>query len=200
MNVMWVLARSAGLTATAALTAVMVLGILSSTDMRHRPWSRFMTAGLHRRVSYIAVCLLLIHIAAIVADNYVAIDVAEVFVPFVGQYQPFAVGLGAIACDLLLVVLATSIMMRRMPHAVWQVIHVLAYIVWPIAIVHGVLAGTDDMLTWVMSLTCGLAVGFVALTRAFTNGDREPRASPSAVQSGSGQLRTDRELSTQSQH
>jgi hypothetical protein len=58
MSILWILARSTGLAATVLLSAVMVLGILSSGDFRSRPWSRYLTNGLHRRVAYLACAML----------------------------------------------------------------------------------------------------------------------------------------------
>lgn len=172
MNVLWTIARSSGLIVTILLSAVIALGILSSADMGSRRWSRFLTTGLHRRIAYLTCAVLGIHIAAVVLDNYVDLNVVDALVPFTAEYARFAVGLGAIAVDLLIVLILSSVLRAHLPFTMWQMIHVSAYVIWPLAILHGLLAGTDDWLTLGVSLVGALAVGTVALLRMFNHLDR----------------------------
>ena len=65
MNLMWTIARSSGLIATLLLSAVVALGILSSADMGSRRWARYITAGLHRRIAYLACAMLALHLVAV---------------------------------------------------------------------------------------------------------------------------------------
>jgi len=185
VSILWILARSTGLIATVLLSAVMVLGILSSGDFRSRPWSRYLTNGMHRRVAYLACAMLGIHIAAIVADSYVSVDLLNVVVPFSSSYERFAVGLAAISIDLMLVLVITSLGRRFISFNIWQTVHVVAYAVWPLAILHGILAGTDDLLAWSISLISTLAVATVALVRFFGQSKKPTRrpavAAPAAA-------------------
>ena len=175
MNLMWTIARSSGLIATLLLSAVVALGILSSADMGSRRWPRFITAGLHRRIAYLACAMLALHLVAVIVDSYVDIGVLDLIVPFTSSYERLAVGLGAISVDLLIVLLATSLARRHLPFRLWQVVHVVAYAVWPLAILHGLLAGTDDWLALGVSMIGTLAVGAVALTRVFNHLERRPQ-------------------------
>ncbi len=165
MNLLWIISRSSGLAAVALLSAVVVLGILSSADFGSRRWSRFVTNGLHRRIAYLACAMLGLHIVAVVADSYVDVGALSVIVPFTSGYERFAVGLGALAVDSMVVIVATSLTRRHLPFRVWQAIHVIAYAAWPLAILHGVLAGSDDLLALGLSMGGALAVAAVALFR-----------------------------------
>ena len=76
-------------------------------------------------------------------DTFVSIPVTAAFVPFVSSYKTFWLGLGAIALDLLLALLATSLLRNRLGHRSWRRVHWLAYACWPIGLVHGLGIGTD---------------------------------------------------------
>lgn len=171
MSLLWIISRSSGLMATLLLSAVVALGILSSADTGSRRWSRFLTSGLHRRLAYLACTMLGLHVLAVVVDTYVDIGALNVFIPFTSSYERFAIGLGAISFDLLIVLMATSLTRRHLPFRLWQVIHLAAYAIWPLAILHGVLAGTDDWLTLAVSAAGALTVGTVALLRLFNHLD-----------------------------
>ena len=63
----------------------------------------------------------------------------------------------------------------------WQVVHVAAHhAIWPLAILHGLLAGTDDLLALGISMAGALAVGSVALFRIFSRATPRPAARATA--------------------
>src|SRR5205807_571774 len=104
--------------------------------------------------------LLAVHIASSVIDSFTPIRLVDAFVPFVSAYRPVWVGLGALAFDLLLAVLITSVLRRYLGHRAWRMVHWLAYVSWPVALVHGLATGTDVKASWLLVLTaaCALAV------------------------------------------
>jgi methionine sulfoxide reductase heme-binding subunit len=61
-------------------------------------------------------------------------------------------GLGAVAFDLLLAVLVTSLLRDRMPYRAWRAVHWLGYACWPVALWHGLGTGTDSRLPWLLAL------------------------------------------------
>ena len=65
-------------------------------------------------------------------------------------YRPIWIGLGALAFDLLLVVLATSALRHRIGYSSWRFVHWLAYLCWPIALFHALGSGSDSSLPFVL--------------------------------------------------
>ena len=63
--------------------------------------------------------------------------------PFVSSYKTFWLGLGAIALDLLLALMVTSLLRNRLGHRSWRRVHWRAYACWPIGLAHGLGIGTD---------------------------------------------------------
>jgi predicted ferric reductase len=125
-------------------------------------WPRFLTVGLHRNISLLVVVFLALHVGTTVLDEFVSIPVTAVFVPFASSYKRFWLGLGAIALDLLLALLATSLLRNRLGYRSWRRVHWLAYACWPIGLAHGLGTGTDRDAAWVFALTIGCAAAVAA--------------------------------------
>jgi DMSO/TMAO reductase YedYZ heme-binding membrane subunit len=107
-------------------------------------------------------------VATSVLDTYAGIGWWDAIVPFGSVYRPFWLGLGAVAFDLLLAVIVTSLLRGRIRYRWWRAVHWLSYACWPLAIVHAWGTGTDAGGGWVLALTIGClaAVAALAVTRA----------------------------------
>ena len=154
MKTYWYLTRASGTVSLILLTLAIVIGILSVGRVRSRRWPRFVIDGVHRSSSLMAVAFLAIHIATAVLDSFAPISLLDAVIPFAGSYRPIWLGLGAVAFDLLLAVVITSLLRQRIGHRTWQAVHWLAYGMWPIAVVHALGTGSDVQLAW-LQLTCG---------------------------------------------
>lgn len=154
----WYLARGSGLVSLVLFTVAFSLGLLTAGRVSSQRWPRFVTESLHRSISLSSLIFLTVHVASVVLDTYVSIGILEVFVPFVGSYKPMYLGLGAIALDLILVLVLTGVLRTRMPYRAWRLIHWAAYISWPVAVVHTIGIGTDQL--WSL-VTIGASVAVV---------------------------------------
>jgi DMSO/TMAO reductase YedYZ heme-binding membrane subunit len=105
-----------------------------------------------------------------VIDTYTSIPLTAAFVPFASAYKTAWLSLGAVALDLLLALVATSLVRKRLGHKAWRRVHWLAYACWPVAVAHGLGIGTDRSTTWVfvLSMMCVLAVLATAAWRLVT--------------------------------
>lgn len=159
---LWYATRAAGLVTLMALTASLTLGILNAGRFASNRWPRFLVQGLHRNLSLLALASLTLHVGTTVIDTYTSIGWPAVFLPFASSYKRFWLGLGAIACDLMLVLLVTSLLRRRIGHRMWRGIHWIGYACWPVAVVHGLGAGTDHSARWVIALTVACAAAVLA--------------------------------------
>jgi len=159
---LWYATRAAGLVTLLLLTASVLFGVLTAGRFSSERWPRFLTTGLHRNISLLVLVFLALHVGTTVLDSYVSIPVAAAFVPFLSSYKTFWLGLGAIALDLLLALVATSVVRGRLGHRSWRRVHWLAYACWPIGLAHGLGIGTDRNTTWVFALTIGCAAAVAA--------------------------------------
>ncbi len=163
----WYLTRSTGAVALLLLTLAIVLGVIDVRRWSDPRLPRFVIDSLHRNVSLLALVFLVLHILTSVLDSFASISLVDAFVPFVGSYRPFWLGLGAVAFDLILAVIVTSLLRARLGFSTWRAVHWLTYASWPIALLHGLGTGSDASSTWllVLSVVCMFALLAAVLTR-----------------------------------
>jgi predicted ferric reductase len=140
---LWYLSRGTGVVSLVLLTVVVVLGLLTRGGRQLPGLPRFAVAALHRNTSLLAVAFLAVHIGTAVLDPYVSIGALATVVPFVSSYQPVWVGMGALALDLMLAVVVTSLLRQRIGHRVWRALHLTVYASWPVALLHAFKLGPD---------------------------------------------------------
>ena len=117
---------------------------------------------------------LILHVGTTVLDTYTSIPLSAAFVPFASSYKKGWLALGAVALDLLIALVVTSLVRDRLGYRTWRRLHWLAYACWPVAVAHGLGIGTDRSVTWVFALTLGCVgcVGAAATWRIVNFGAR----------------------------
>jgi len=167
----WYLTRSTGAVTLILLTITLALGVADVTRFSSARWPRFVIDSLHRNVSLLAVLFLAIHVLTSILDGFAQIQPIDAVIPFVGSYRPLWLGLGAVALDLMLAVVLTSMLRRRMGYATWRTTHWLAYACWPIALLHGLGTGSDVQSSWLLYLSLGcLALVLTAVLARLASG------------------------------
>jgi len=152
---LWYATRATGLVSLLLLTASVLLGVLTAGRFATPRWPRFLTVGLHRNVSLLAVVFLILHVGTTVLDSYTSIQLSAAFIPFISGYKRVWVGLGAVALDLLIALIVTSVGRMRLGHRAWRLVHWCGYACWPVAVAHAVGAGTDVHRSWAAVMTIG---------------------------------------------
>lgn len=167
-HALWYTTRATGVIALVLLTITVVLGIVGVSRLESTRWPRLVTALLHKNISLLVTVFLGVHIATTLLDSFVKISPVAAILPFASSYRPFWLGLGAIAFDLILALIATSLLRSRLSYRAWRAVHVMAYASWPIALWHGLGTGTDARLPWLLALDglCVLAVAGALAWRA----------------------------------
>ncbi|MGA0878571.1 MAG: ferric reductase-like transmembrane domain-containing protein [Ilumatobacteraceae bacterium] len=163
----WYLTRASGIVAWLMLTATVIWGILLSTkafpNQRHPLWLQ----SLHRWLAGLMLAFLAIHIAALVADNYVSFGLADVTVPFASDWKPGAIAFGVLGMWLLVAVQLTSLAMRSLPRRFWRAVHFTSYVAFWLTSMHSAYAGTDrsSILYQVTAAASVLAVAWALMYR-----------------------------------
>jgi len=156
---LWYLNRATGIVLLVLMTGAIVLGVVVRRRGRLPGLPRFGVAGLHRNVALLSVVLLVAHVLSAVVDSYVEIGLVDAVVPFLSGYRPLAAGLGTLALDLIVLVVVTSLLRGRLPLGLLRWVHRLSWIMWPVALGHGISAGSDLASGWglVLVLACAVA-------------------------------------------
>jgi hypothetical protein len=132
-----------GVFALIALSAAVAAGLLATDRILMTPERRIFAQALHRTCSLIGLSALANHIMLeILAHRARLIDG---FVPFMAARSTFYMGLGTVASDLVIVIIVTGALRKRFTKGarpwIWRALHVTAYAAWPMAVLHGLLAG-----------------------------------------------------------
>lgn len=159
---LWALGRGTGLTALMLLSLSIALGVAARSGRSLPGLPRFAVSSLHRSVALGATLLVVLHVTTMVVDPYAQIDLVDVVLPFRAGYAPLWVGLGTLALDLLIVVVVTGLLRHRLNPNVFRVLHLVTYLLWPVAFVHALGSGTDTGHAWMIAVCAACAVLVVA--------------------------------------
>lgn len=161
-SALWYLGRGTGVVSLLLLTIVVVLGIVTRSGRSVLGLPRFGLVALHRSASLMAVTTLGIHVISMIADPYAQIRLIDAVLPFRAGYRPLWVGLGTLSLDLMVALVATSLLRQRLGPRVWKAIHWSAYALFPFAVMHAAGSGSDVGFTWMRAVLIGCSVVVVA--------------------------------------
>lgn len=160
---LWALGRGTGVVALVMFTIALVLGIATRSGRSVGGLGRFGVADVHRTAALTGVGLIAVHVVSLMFDPFAQLRLVDVILPFLGSYQPFYLGLGTLALDLLAVVTVVSLLRQRVGPRVFKTVHWLTYVLWPFALIHALGNGTDAGTVWMTGVA---AVCFAAVTLA----------------------------------
>ncbi|MFZ2033941.1 MAG: ferric reductase-like transmembrane domain-containing protein [Candidatus Dormiibacterota bacterium] len=166
-QLLWYTTRGAGAVSLVLLSVVVVLGLLARVRFETRGWPRFLSAAVHRDLALMTLVFLLLHIVTAVVDPFTHLGLVAALVPFGSYYRTVWLGLGTIAFELLIAIVATSLLRQHIGARVWRGIHWLAYLSWPVAVIHGIGTGTDGTAAWMLAIdiVCVVVVAAALLWR-----------------------------------
>ena len=174
-TVLWYATRGAGVVYLVLLTGVVVLGIVSAMRWQTVSWPRFLTTGFHRNLALATLIFLALHIVTAVVDPFTALGWQAAIIPFSSSYRRLWLGLGVIAIYVLLAIVLTSLLRPLFGHRTWRGVHWLAYLMWPIAVIHGIGTGTDPWFAWMLAIEAA-CIGSVVAAVAWRMGRVAPTA------------------------
>jgi methionine sulfoxide reductase heme-binding subunit len=151
MTPVWTTSRAAGLaalmTASLAISCGLLMALRIPALRRRAPALR----AIHQSLANATFALIGVHAVALLVDPVLAPGIAGLLVPFAAPYRPFATALGQIAAYGMLALGATFYVRRRIGAARWRSAHRLLPIFWLLAVVHGLLVGTDATKPWALA-------------------------------------------------
>jgi sulfoxide reductase heme-binding subunit YedZ len=161
-DALWYFARGSGVVSLILLTVVVALGVGARSGRPAFGLPRFAVSLIHRNAALLSVVFVAVHVITLLFDSYAQLRVADLVVPFIGNHSPFWQGLGTVALDLLLAIVATSLLRHRIGVRAWRIVHWAGYLSWPIALAHGLGAGSDAGTWWLWAISIGCLALVVA--------------------------------------
>ncbi|MGL5810570.1 MAG: ferric reductase-like transmembrane domain-containing protein [Nocardioides sp.] len=166
---LWFLNRSSGIVLLGLLAVVTLFGVVASHSRARGRVPSFVSQQVHRNLSLLAVILLVVHVSSAVIDTYVDIRWWHALVPFGATYKRVWMAAGAVALDLIAVVVLTSLIRTRMPAGAWRMVHLTSYAAFGLGAAHGLGIGTDaepyDSWGFQVTAACVALVGLALIWR-----------------------------------
>jgi len=186
VHVYWYLGRSAGFIAYWLLFLSVALGIAVSSrvfdGLLGRPW----VFEMHKFLSIFVLLAMLFHVLILLPDPWAKFTPVQMFIPFKSHYRPTAVALGTLCLYGSLIVSASFYLKRFIGgQKGWRWLHYTTFILFLMALAHGLLSGTDTkrQAVQISYLASGVMVLFLVFFRILATraaGGR-PRAERPAV-------------------
>lgn len=144
----WLASRASGIAAMVFLTVSVFLGLMMASKIMRRPNFRRWAIAIHEQSSLAAIFAITVHAITLIGDPWLKPGVDGVLIPFTMDYRPIYTGIGTIA-GLLAIFLGLSFYIRRdIGSKLWRNLHRATVIVYAMAIVHTLGAGTDASTHW----------------------------------------------------
>jgi sulfoxide reductase heme-binding subunit YedZ len=148
----WIVARATGVASLVALA----LSMLTGMAMRPKTLGWLSTnraiSELHSYSTVLWLPLAIVHIIALLFDSFAKVGLVDLVVPFLMPYGTFAIGLGTVSAELLVVVLIAAWSREKLTRGQWLAYHRVSYFAFAAAFLHGVLSGTDLAYPWLMGV------------------------------------------------
>ena len=142
----WLASRAAGFTALGLLTVQIALGLVLSHPTNKSTWR--LSKRLfpwHENAWVFVLAFLAAHVSSLAADPYAGVGFAGAVIPGLSSYRSAPVALGTLALWALLATGLTARYTRLLPAGAWLSIHRLSLVVFVLAWIHGLTAGSDSI-------------------------------------------------------
>ena len=168
----WHLARSSALVAYLLLWLSMLFGLLMTSRMA-RLWPGGPQAfDLHQHTSLLGLAFAIFHAIILLGDRYVVTTLDQLLIPFAYQnYAPFWVGLGQLAIYGLALVGVSFYVKEHIGRNVWRMVHFLSFAIFLLALIHGIMSGSDNsniLIRWTYWSTAG-SILFLSIYRMISS-------------------------------
>jgi sulfoxide reductase heme-binding subunit YedZ len=188
-HVWWLASRASGLVALGLITASVVLGLVMSGRIMRKPGRAAKMLALHEQLALGSLLAIAIHGITLLGDAFLNPGIKGILLPGFIAYRPLWVGLG-IGAGYLAAALGLSYYGRRRIGARrWRKAHRATIVVYVLAVLHTLGAGTDASTPWLRAwlYVSAPAVAVLLVIRMTEPWRRKRRAAarpPRAVQPG----------------
>ncbi|GEB77970.1 hypothetical protein [Sporolactobacillus inulinus] len=140
----WLIVRILGITAYLLLFCGICLGIMAGMPIwRGRKKARNRLLKTHSLLNTTGTFVAMLHPLLLIIDPYVPFSWMQLLIPFTAPKEPFLYGLGTLTLYGLLFILITTDLKNKMPVKLWRSFHLIAYVLFLLALTHGIMGGTD---------------------------------------------------------
>jgi sulfoxide reductase heme-binding subunit YedZ len=158
-HLFWLTSRAAGVSAlvlaSVAVTAGLAIGMKGARGAQLRT--------LHEALSLATLAALALHGLSLLGDDWLRASIADIAVPFAGDYRPLWTGLGIIGAYGLAALSLSYYARARIGVARWRSLHRFIAVFWLLGVAHTLGAGTDAGQPWFLALVAVVVLPPLAL-------------------------------------
>lgn len=142
-------AASVGFVSLVALWFSVIWGIVlksgwALTRVRHAT-----IYGIHQTCTLFGLCLGVVHALTQLATPGGPVRVVDEWIPFTNPGDPFGIGMGVIALEVMIALALSVLVQRRLGYHRWQALHLAAYGAFTLLVGHVLASGSDVGALWV---------------------------------------------------
>jgi methionine sulfoxide reductase heme-binding subunit len=175
-QVFWFASRAFGIVAMILLGISVAVGLAMSGRLVRRPGLPAKLRHSHESATLVTMGLIVAHAGLLLFDSYLRPGLAGITVPFMLGYRPVFTGIGVIAGWLAAILGLSFYARKRIGVRTWRFMHRFTIVVYLLALVHVVGAGTDVRSPWMVAMLTGLTAPI-----AFAFSYRMLRAAPHRI-------------------
>ena len=175
----WLASRSAGVVAFILIAAAVVLGLFLASNLSRRPGLKRDLVKVHQQLALAGLAAIAAHGLFLLGDSYVKPGLTGIAIPFTLAYRPLWTGLGILAGYLAVILGPTFYLRRRIGARRWRQIHRATVVVYALAVLHSLGAGTDGASLWFTLMVIASGIPIIVLL-ALRYGRRPARPAPAA--------------------
>lgn len=179
----WYMARAGGIVAYLLLWLATIWGIVMSNKLAKGRIAPLTVFGLHEILPLLATLFAAFHAIVLIGDSYINFNIIHILIPFTSPYEPVWTGLGTIALLFSAALVVSFYLRKQIGQRVWRMFHFTAYLAFVLALVHGLMAGSDSNFLGVqmMYVFSGATVLFFTYYRLLTH---KPKSAIAASKAG----------------
>ncbi len=163
----WLASRAAGVTSMVLVSLSVLLGLAMAAGLLQRKpaWKKSVVA-LHEQMAVAGLVAIGVHGITLLGDTWLKASPIDLVAPFFMSYKPGFTGLGVLA-GWLAALLGLSFYARKWIGAKrWRSLHRATLLVWLMAAVHTLGAGTDAGSAWLQAIVAAPAAGILLMLPA----------------------------------
>ncbi len=176
----WTTTRAAGITSYLLLYVSTVAGLLVSSKMASKR-AKAAILGVHQWSGWFGFLFGAMHGMVLLFDRYVGYSAFELAVPFASNDHRYLNGIGTLTLYISGLLILSSDLMKKLGKRVWRAIHFLAFAGYGLALLHGLLLGTDSRQGWMLAMYALTAASVLLLTAVRIYGARQKKPSPEYI-------------------
>lgn len=164
----WLASRSAGLVALILVTLSVALGLVMAGRVMRRPGLGRVLTKAHEQLAVSALIAMAAHATTLLGDPFLRPGVRGILVPFAMSHRTAFTGMGVLAAYIAALLGLSFYARRRIGPRLWRKLHRLTIVVYALAVVHTVGAGSDAGTPWLRTglLVTGAPILFLLCMRA----------------------------------